>query len=575
MSNESNNNKTETVVSAPSVINFLNNDFTSIEKELNEFVQSEIIKIDVNKELEEAIAEMESIKQQLSEDEGDTLIELCKTTILDTVTGQFGLASMFINCKDGGNVTTTHNFEKGVVEVSTDKVKYKSFIENNDGSIPWNDVRNKTGYDTPLPQKRKEAFQTQDIIIDDYTGRQLPKDGRAHLDHIVSAKEIESNAAMNLHMSPEQRAKMATKDANLAWCDASANQSKGSQKMKDWLDSPDKDSGSKEEKYGIDREMALEKDKNARKSIKKEINQTAFKNYSKELLKTGGRDAAKMAAYSAIGVVMREFIQATFDTMKQAFINRENESLKDIFVRFKEQMKEVIKKLKDQWKDILQSSIEGGLTAFFSNLLVFVINLFATTLKKIVHMIRAGFVSLVQAFKIMTNPPEGMTKDEAQFQAVKIMTAGLIGAASLGLSAAVEKFLQTIPGLQPIMMFPIPFSGETSRTVSDILAVTLTSLMGGILTTVTIYAMDKFRNDGKKGELQIQLVYKSGIVVDYKTIQSWLLLKNAYEFLQVSIKETGDKIIASQEIITHSEKEIDKSHRNYETALNKLENLYN
>ena len=191
--------------------------------------------------------------------------------------------------------------------------------------------------------------------------------------------------------------------------------------MDEWLKEKDKKTGeAKADKYGIDEEMALKRDREARKAIDKKINTEAFKKHSNELLISGGKDAAKMAAYSALGVVMREFTQEIFAAIKETFANRGTESMKEIFIRFKQRMHDVMERLKEKWKDILKNSIEGGLTAFFSNILVFVINLFATTLKKVVSMIRAGFVSLVQAIKVIINPPEGMSSEEARYQAVKL-----------------------------------------------------------------------------------------------------------------------------------------------------------
>ena len=45
---------------------------------------------------------------------------------------------------------------------------------------------------------RKEHFKTNEQVIDAYTGKVLPKDRRTQLDHIVSAKEIESNSKNHL-----------------------------------------------------------------------------------------------------------------------------------------------------------------------------------------------------------------------------------------------------------------------------------------------------------------------------------------------------------------------------------------
>jgi hypothetical protein len=92
---------------------------------------------------------------------------------------------------------------------------------------------------------------------------------------------------------------------------------------------------------------------------------------------------------------------------------------------------------------------------------------------------------------MLTNPPEGMDREGANYQALKILTAGLIGAASLGLSACIEKLLQPIPVLQPLMMFPIPSFGKKPRTVNGILSVTISALAGGLLTTIVLYFMDK------------------------------------------------------------------------------------
>jgi hypothetical protein len=290
------------------------------------------------------------------------------------------------------------------------------------------------------------------------------------------------------------------------------------------------------EKYGIDKEAAMEKDRRARQHIQAEVTLAKTKKYSQELLQTGAKDAANMAAFNAIGVIMRDLTQAIFEEIHLSFQQRGQESLKTIFIRFKTRIERVLKEIIAKWKDILTGSFEAALIAFLSNIVVFVINLFASTLKKLVTMIRAGFVSLCQAIKMLANPPDGMDRDEVNYQALKILTAGLIGAASMGLYAGIEKLLQAIPGLQPLMMFPIPFPGEAPRTVSDIIAAILTGMAGGLLTTVTLYLMDTARNAKKQDQLRIQLVAQSGLVVEYKIAQSWCVLDDAYGVLNNTVQ---------------------------------------
>ncbi len=557
-------------------IDFLTTNHDEIMEELEEISKRELLKIEINEGLETALKELQELKDQWTEGDCATLLELCKDNVIETITGQFGLASLFVDARDGGSVTTSHNFKKGIVASDADKQKYDKYIENNSGQKDWNSVRKGGGYDDPLPGKRKAEFQTKEVIIDAYTGKELPKDGRAHLDHVVSAKEIESNHKAHLFLSPEERAQMATQEANLAWTSAPANQSKGDKDLKKWVSQEDKKTGlSKAEKFGIDEKKALEVDKTARRAIKGDINKAAIKKYSTELLQTGGKDAAKMAAYSALGVVLRDLVQGVMIEIRVTFQERGNESFKQIFERFKKRLAEILEDLKHKWKDIFKGSLEAGLMAFLSNILVFIINLVASTLKKMVSMIRAGFVSLVQAVKILANPPAGMSIEDVRFQALKVLTAGLIGAASMGLSAGIEKLLQSIPGLGPFMMFPIPSIGSEPRTISDILAVTFSALAGGVLTTIVLYFLDKIQEGGKKTRLQIQLVNQSGVVVNYKIAQTWFALDDGYRFLAANVSSAAKTFTEAGAVLIDSSEKTDGTIGDFEKTIERLRKIRN
>jgi hypothetical protein len=553
-------------------VDYLDDDFTHTIEELNALSELDTVQIEINEGLEEALKELDSLHDQFSAEDSARLLDLCKNNVIETITGQFGLAGMFIQTQDGGSVTTSHNFEKGITATGSDEQRYDGYVTNNtspkDGGKSWKEIRKEVGYDEPLKKMRDAAPNT---VIDEYTGKPIPREN-AVIDHVVPAKEIESSAKNHLFKTPEERAKMATNDKNLAWTEASANDSKGKRKMKDWLDKPNPNNPNEtnEERYGINRKKALKIDAEARKYIKTEITVAAAKKYGTELIATGGKDAARMAAYSALGVVMRELTQAVFHEIHVTFQQRGKETIKEIFIRFKERIGAVLADLKAKWKDIFKGSFEAGIMAFLSNIVVFIINLFATTLKKIVAMIRAGFVSLCQAVKMLANPPAGMDREEANYQALKILTAGLIGAASLGLSAGIEKLLQAIPGLQPLMMFPIPSIGKEPRTVSDILAVTLSALVGGLLTTIVLYFMDKCRNTAKKDKVQIQLVSQSGVVVQYKIAQTWCVMGGAYQFLGEKVVEGAVMLKAAHDEIEASAMEAQESVNDFHNTIEKL-----
>lgn len=224
------------------------------------------LKVEIDQGFESAMQEMESIQSDLDNFNGHDLIVLCKENVIGTVVGQFGLASLLIDSRDGGAVTTTHNFDKGITSTTSDKAKYEQMRESRAMTgNEWKEHRKQSGYDRDFAEKRKDAFQERSVLHDEYTGRSLPKNGRTHLDHVVSAREIDTNAGMNLHLSKEERVQSALKDDNLAFTSDSINASKNDHKMEDWID---KKSAAKSKKTTSDT-VLIEKGAGSRQTGKK------------------------------------------------------------------------------------------------------------------------------------------------------------------------------------------------------------------------------------------------------------------------------------------------------------------
>lgn len=233
-------------------------------------------------------------------------------------------------------------------------------------------------------------------------------------------------------------------------------------------------------------------------------------------------------------------------------------------------MQEILANIKAKWKEILGGSIEAGIMAFCSNIVVFVINLFFTTLKRVVSVIRAGFVSIVQAVKILANPPKDMPKDEVGFATLKILTTGLIGALSLGLAEGIEKLLLSVPALNAIMAFPVPVINES---IGTILSTTLSAIIGGLLSTIAIYCMDKFTSKNKENKLQVQIMTKSGEVANLKIMQTWFAFSDGFEYIAQEADSFGCSIAQTRQEIAKSGKSVDKELSSWEESLNELENL--
>ncbi len=366
----------------------------------------------------------------------------------------------------------------------------------------------------------------------------LNKDVSTHLDHVISAAEIERNPKLNLGMTAEQRAKVTTDSVNLTYISSSANQSKGNQDLLVWANKPHGKTGkTNAEFYDLDMKLVTAEYDKAKKHVKKEGDKALFNKQGKELLSTGAKDAMYVGAYAMLAPALIEVVQAVFREVRATFKNKGNENLKEVVARFKTSLNQAFENIKNKFKDLFKDGIGQAITAFLSNMVVFVINMFATTLKRFVKMIRAGFVSLVQAMKILANPPAGMPKEEVRYQAVKVLIAGLIGVLSLALAEAIEKLLLAIPGLQPLMLFPL--FGE--RTVSDAIAVVLSSLVGGLVTTIVLYYMDKFHNRNKDLEIKFQLVSLSGKLPQYAMMQTYHNIAEGYAYVDQRMAESKQR----------------------------------
>lgn len=498
--------------------------------------------------MESSLAELQELKSKISKQQMDGLLQQCTASAINAINGQFGLASAILGSKDGGNVNTTHNVRKGIYASQAEKDKYDNrevYSSEAYHSHPEYIRQNKVQGEV---HKRGEA-------VDYMTGKKLNPHDKADLDHIVSAKTVHDDRARVLAgiSGPD----LANTEQNLAKTDASLNRAKKAKTAEEFLSHRDErlaklDKIKSERPLNQNEQKELEKLKKQKEindqefidiynKNKKEIDNKIDKEYYtslkpyKETLATGAKDATKMAIHSVIGVIFREFFIAIVEETKVLFKNFGNESLKDILKRFKSRLDTVWADIKSRWKDIIAGSFEAGIQAFFSNLIVFVINVFFTTLKSIVRIIRAGFTSLWSACKIIVNPPQNMPSEDVMFEASKVFVSGIISALSMLASESIKTWLLTIPSLNAILILQIPLSSDT---IGDALSLSISAAMGAVLSTIAVYYMDKFRNDSKQLVLEAQIMTKGNEVAQYKTALAMLDLADAWRFEAMITSQT-------------------------------------
>lgn len=408
------------------------------------------------------------LEKQFDETKKDELFDSCKQTMLENIIKPFGLGAVLFSSsdKDGGNVTTLHNFEKGVTATVEDEKRYTEYKEKA--------FERKAYEGKAFKEKRKDYMQQEGTLKDAYTGKEISKDGQSHLDHIVSAHEIHKDAKNHLYMSENERTNMAINDQNLAMTNGSLNQSKSDRKMEDFLNDQKRgETQQNAERYGINREAALKKDQDARVYIKQTQLKQQLKKQGKELTKTSALEGTKMGVQQALGAMLYDFVEAAFTEVKE-FVKYDVKDIKNegVISKLKERLEHIAHKILSKWQHYMNVFKEGFLSGILSNIITFIVNTFMTTLKRYTRVIREGFFIFVRAVRMIVSPPPGMTKAMVYDAALKLAAGAVV--TTVGILGA-----EALAGV----IGPIPFGNLVANVIAGLLI--------GLVTCGVMYLLEK------------------------------------------------------------------------------------
>lgn len=466
-----------------------NDKVASVYKKTEEFYNTNVSQA-------EAEAFLIRFKKEFNQARFDQLITDCKKDIIHSIVTPFGIGHIVAAYdKAGGNVDTVHNVRDGVYATDQEQNAYDN--RGNYNSDEYHKDKNFISINKQHSQDRKDGKAT-----DYMTGDKLEQNVSHDLDHIKSAKEIHDDAGRVL--AEIEGSTLANTDTNLAPTTSGSNRTKKADSMEDFLakknerlkkinDLKNKDSllpqeqnelRKLEELSTIDDKRAMEADKKARKEIDKEINKTYYTSgkFAKNTATAGAKEGAKMGMQQALGLVITEFFTAVFDEILDIYKNGYSTDFEDdrFFSVLKERLKRIAIRIKAKWKDAMIAFKDGFISGFISNLVTVVINAFVTTGKRVVRIIREGIFSLFKAAKVLIFPPENMTYDEALHEAKKLLATGLI----VSLGVIVEQYIDTLIKGTAVLE---PFS--------DILTTVFVGAITGLAVTMTVYHIDKKKND--------------------------------------------------------------------------------
>jgi len=446
---------------------------------------------------------MEKTLSALREERLQQLFADCRQQVIAQVIGPFGLSTAMFEDKNGGNVTTLHNFERDDADyVATDAERQ---LHGQSRKVYGAEVRAEYEVDTKekaktaggktWDAKRKERIAQG---VDEYTGAAVSADGEitlksgkvvgAELDHVVSISEIHQDAKMHLALGKvkvnqetgeatvdvSRLRELVNHDDNLALTNESLNASKSDHDLKEWSERTRKDGSDNKSRYDVDEAAMKEKYETAKQHIDGSADRALLRKQATELLETGGKQAMQMGLRQALGVLLTELVNGLFNEFK-VLIRHGVEAGKSMFEDIRTRLERVIAGVVKKIPDAVSQLFQGGVSGFMSNLLTFLLNNFLSTAKRFVTVIREGLLGLFRAFKTIFFPPKHMTPDQALQEGLKILGAVVISSVGLVLTETVSAFMLTVPFLKP---------------VADIVTPVLMGIMTGLLSAFLAYQID-------------------------------------------------------------------------------------
>lgn len=427
----------------------------------------------------------------------DLLDDIYKKT-LESIIGPLGLGK-FMGMYDriGGNVDTIHNARK---EIRSKKLEeaYEDRDEYDSDRYHQDD-----GYTKANEQKSQQRQNGN--LKDVYTGQTLSQNQKVDQDHVISAKEINDDPGRVL--AELDGVGLANTDSNLVATDRSINRSKQAKSMAKFVaylekgrakrqkdianlkQKPESELTEQERKKlkklesleSADTELMMKVDEAARNAYNSKINKAYYSSgkFYKDLGVSSGLEGAKMGFQQAFGLLCVDLTNALFDeavdVYRHGFVTGvEKENTLDAF---KLRLRRVAASVWMNWKKLVAAFKDGTISGIISNVITTIINIFFTTAKNIVRLLREGTLVVYRAAKSLLFAPKDMDSSEAWDAALKIVVAGAGTLGGIALDEAIGKMFLSVPLLAPI-----------APTLSAIIS----GIVTGLATSVALFAIDKW-----------------------------------------------------------------------------------
>lgn len=480
---------------------------------------------------------------ELEENVMESIFKQYERVIIESLITSFGL-DFLVRDQHGGDVDTIHN----VRQIDKDKdMTYKNVLNkrayDNQESYSKH-LKSKYDSDPRFTSINKE-FKSQKIegtLKDAYTGETIPRNGNIDLDHVISTKEIHEDRGRVLagisgfdlantkeNLKPTDRSinrsmKEKSIEEYCKWLDD--NEPKRAAQLKKLREKPKSDLTDKERatlhKYEqqalINQDEMKNVDKTARKSYESKISNTYYTSpqFARDVAFSAGNVGVRMGLRQVLGFVFTE----VWFTVKEEFDNLDGSfDFAELLNSIGNGIKRGFENAKEKYKELLAKFTDGVVAGALSSISTTLCNIFFTTAKNVVKIIRQTYASLVQVGKVLFINPDSLEFGERMRAIVKILATG----ASIVVGTTVSEAI----GKTPIGTMPV---------VGDIVQTFCGTLVTGVMSCSLLYFFDR-------SELMNKLVNKLNDLhtfsseVNYFYRQAEYFERYAAELMSIDIKK--------------------------------------
>lgn len=369
-----------------------------------------------------------------------SLFKQYERVIVESLISAFAL-DFLVKDQHGGDVDTIHN----VRQIGTDdEMTYKNVLNEqayaNRGAYDSHEYHSDPRYIASNREiKRQKEAGT---LVDGYTGKKLGIHDKTDQDHILSAHKIHEDPGRVL--ADLSGTDLANSQENLLATNQHLN------RIKKDLEIPELLEKHGDEFTAAEKKRMLAQYEKAKKSYEKKLTQAYYTSpkFAKDTALAAGKVGAKMGLRQALGFAFAEIwfaVKEEFAKIKGHLdIGEFVKSLGDGIKRGYENIKA---KYTELWDHFLNGAVAGALSSITTT----ICNIFFTTAKNIVRVIRQCWASLVEAAKVLFINPQNYAFGERIRVVAKILATGASVVVGTLVSEAVDKACAGIPVLSEVV----------------------------------------------------------------------------------------------------------------------------